>query len=64
MLLHQGQHHVIWMAALCSLGHDNENEVQHNYFGHVTPLATALASCDADSVVNGTNAFLSYRQLK
>ena len=42
----------------------NEKEVQYNYFGHVTPLAPTLASRDADSVVNGTIAFLRSKQLK
>ena len=35
--------------------------VQHDFLGHVTLLALALASCDANSNVNGTFAFLRSR---
>ena len=52
------------MAPLCSFDQENENEVQHDIFGYVTPLESFLASCDADSVVNGTIAFCRSRQLK
>ena len=34
----------------------NENEVQHNYFGHVTLLVSA--SCNADGIFNGIIASL------
>ena len=62
------QHYLMWtapsMTPLHSLGQVDQNDIQVDYFGHVTPLGPALASCDADSVVNGTTAFLSSRQLK
>ena len=55
-------HHVMWtapsMTPMYSLDQDYQNEVQHDLFHHVTPLAPALASCDDDSVVNGTIGFL------
>ena len=60
-------HHMKWMASsmapLYSLGEDDQNEIQHDFFGHLMPLALALTSCDADSIINGTIAFLSLRQL-
>ena len=52
------------IAPLHSLGQDNQNEVQHDIFGHVMPLALVLASCDANGIVNSTSAFLRARQLK
>ena len=67
MQLHWCHHHVMWttpsMATLCSLGQDGLNEVQH-IFGHVTPLAPALASCDADIIDNGYTVFLRSRKFK
>ena len=51
------------MVLLHSLGHD-QNEVQYDIFGHVMSLGPVLEKCDADSVVNGTIAFLRARQLK
>ena len=36
------------MAPLHSSGEENQNEVQHDFTDHVTPLV--LASCDADHV--------------
>ena len=43
---------------LHSLHKDNQNEVQHDLFGHTTQFAPALASHDADGIVNGTTTFL------
>ena len=40
---------------------DNQNEVQPDFFGHVIHLVMTFASCDADGVVNGKNAFVSSR---
>ena len=40
------------------LGHEGGNEVKHDYFGHVMPLALVIGSCDAKSIINGTIAFL------
>ena len=38
------------VAPFNSLGQDNKNGVQHDFFGHVTPLASVSVSDDA----NGT----------
>ena len=55
-------YHVIPMAppvaSLNSLAQDDRNEVQHDFFGHMTPLALMPALHDADSIVNGTIPFL------
>ena len=50
------------MAPLFSLDHDNQNEAQHDIFGHMMPLAPV--SCDAGGIINGTIAFLRSRLLK
>ena len=52
------------MAPLHSLGQDDQNEVQHNIFGHVIPFGPALASCHPYSIVHGTIPFLRSRKLK
>ena len=52
------------MAPLHYLAQDTWNEVQHDIFSHVKPLVSALASHDADGIINGTTAFLRIRQLK
>ena len=49
---------------LNSLHQDDQIHVQHDFFHHVTPLALAWASHDANGIVNGTILFLSLRQLK
>ena len=46
------------MVLMHSLGKDDQNEVQMDFWGHVTALAPALASYDSDSIANGTTAFL------
>ena len=50
------------MAPLYSLGQDDENEVQHDIFGHVTPLVQLTVYLDTDRFVNGTTALLRSRQ--
>ena len=40
------------------------NEVQHNIFSNLTLLALASASCDANSIVNSTIAFIRPTWLK
>ena len=40
------------------LGQDDQKEVQHDSFGHVMPVAPALASCAANGIINGTIAFV------
>ena len=52
------------MAPLHSLGRDKHNEVQHYFFGHVMQLEPALASYDADTIINGTTTCLRSTQLK
>ena len=32
------------------LGHDDRSEVQHDFLGHMMPLALASASCDANTI--------------
>ena len=39
---------VLSMAPLNSFGPSDQNEVQYDIFGHVTPLAPELVACDAD----------------
>ena len=52
------------MAPLHSLFQDDWNEMQHYFFGCVTSFVLAWASCDANSVIDGTIASLSSRGLK
>ena len=40
------------------LSQDNQNEVQHDIFGHVVSLATASILHDIDSIVITTIAFV------
>ena len=44
-----------------SLGQDDQNVVQHVFFGHVMPLALALPQHDANGIVNDTTVFLRAR---
>ena len=46
------------MAQLHSLDHNDQNEVTHDFFSHVTPLVPALLSCDAKYIINGTILFI------
>ena len=52
------------IALLHSLCQADQNEVLHEFLGHVTPLAPAMASHDVDSIVNGTITFLMSQQNK
>ena len=52
------------MATLPFWGQGNQNEGQHDYFGHMTPLALAWASHDADGISYYIITFLKSRQLK
>ena len=45
---------VLSMVPLYSLGQNDQNEVQHDFFGHVMSLMMAFMSCDANGVINGT----------
>ena len=52
------------IAPFYSLGQDDQNEFQHNFFSHVITLALALVSNDDDGIINGTTPFLKSRQSK
>ena len=41
------------MAPLYFLGQDDKGEVQHDFAGHMMPLAVASASCDANNIATG-----------
>ena len=57
---HDSFGHVMTLSHL--FHQDNNNEVPlHFYFGHVICLLLALASCNADSNVNGTTALTNSR---
>ena len=66
ILLHWCQHHVMWtalsMAPLHYLGQENQNEVQHDSFGHVHYWHHFWHYFD--SVVSCTTTFLWSRQSK
>ena len=66
MALVPGKHqcHIMSMAPLHFLGQDNQNELQHDLFVHVMPLALASASSYADGVINGILSSLRSRWLK
>ena len=46
------------MAPFHLSGQDGQKGKQHDIFGPVMPLAPALASCDAKSIINGNTAFV------
>ena len=52
------------MTLLHSLGQDDQYEVKQEVFDHLTPLASVLASCDTNDIINGTSVFVRARQLK
>ena len=43
------------------LGQDDRSEVQHDFLGCMIPLTLVSASCDANSIVNGTIPLLTSR---
>ena len=49
------------MITLHSLGKDSQNEMQQEFYGHVTPLEPASASHPADGIVNATIIFSMFR---
>ena len=49
------------IASLHSLGHDDQVEVQQDFFGHVTPLVPASTSHDDNDIVNSTTVFVRSR---
>ena len=44
------------------LGQDNQNEVQHHFYGHLMPLMLTSALHDADNIFNHTIAL--YRSIQ
>ena len=55
---------VLLMTPLHSLGQDDQNKVQHDFFGQVTPLAPVSVSHGANGIVQGIITFLRSRQSK
>ena len=51
------------MAPLHSLGHNNKNEVKHDFFSYLMPLDTSTAvPCDATCIINGASVwFMKWR---
>ena len=43
---------------------DDQNEMQYDFFSHLTLLALALVSCDANAIVNNTIVLISSIKLK
>ena len=52
------------MVPLHSLGQDNWDQMEHNFFGHLMLLALTSVSHHVMRFINGTTAFLRFRQLK
>ena len=52
------------MPQLYLLAQDDQNEVQHDVFNQVIPLAAVLASHAAKGIVDGTIAFIRSGQPK
>ena len=50
---------VLSMAPLHFKGQENGNEVQHDFIGHMTPLASVSVSYDADTIINAISVCLS-----
>ena len=49
------------MAQKHFLDQDDQNQVEHDFLGHVMPVTLASESPDAKSIINGTTAFLRSR---
>ena len=49
------------MAPLHCLGKNDQNEVQYDFFGHVTPMTMASTSHFADGIVSLTITLLMFR---
>ena len=49
---------VLLMAQLHLLAQDDQNEEQHDFLGHVMPLAPVLTSHNVSGIVNGTIIFI------
>ena len=52
------------LAQMDLLVQDDQNEVQHDFFGHLVPLALVLVSHNVKGIINGTIAFLRSRWSK
>ena len=50
------------IAPLHRLGQDDQDEVQPDFSGHVTPLAVASASLHTDGIVSSTITFHRSRE--
>ena len=48
---------VLSMAPLHLLGHNDQNEVKHDFFSHMMPWVPALLPGDANCIINGTIFF-------
>ena len=48
------------IAPMHSLSQDDENDVQHDFSDHVTPLALVSVYCDAKVIISGTTAFVRF----
>ena len=48
---------VLPMAPLHSLGHNDQNEVKHDFFSHMMPLTPELLQCDPNYIINGIIVF-------
>ena len=51
-------------AVLHLLVQDDHNAIMHDFCSHLTLLALASASCDANGIVNNPIVFITLRQLK
>ena len=40
---------------------DNQNQVQNDFSGYVTPLVSLLVSCDVSGIINSITAFVRLR---
>ena len=52
------------MVPLHSLGHNDQNEVKHNFFSHLIPLVSPLLPCFATCIISGIILLIRWRQLK
>ena len=53
-----------WRVPMDLFVQDDENEIQHDFFGNLTLFALASASCDDNGIVSSTIAFIKSRWLK
>ena len=58
---HQYQHHVMSMAQLHLFSQDNQHEVKHDFFWLCDAIGISVGTNNANSIVNGTIAFIRSR---